>query len=428
MNKPLHRHEHEHPLRGDRRGHRRNRHAGTFLAVFGPGLVVMLADTDVGSIITAGQSGAAWGYRLLLVQFILVPILFLVQELTVRLGVVTGRGHGELIKEAFGPVWAWISVAGLAVATAGALLTELSGVAGVGELYGAPRAATLTAAAVGLILVVGAGAYRRVERIAIMLGLFELAFFIVAWSAKPNLPEMGRQMLQMPMNNRSYLYLVAANIGAVIMPWMIFYQQSAIADKKLTLRHLTAARWDTAVGALLTQAVMAAVLVAAAAVLAGHGHDHLDTVGDLSAALTRYLGEGAGRLVFSAGILGAGLVAAIVTSLALAWGLGEVTGYKHSLEYRPMEAGWFYGVYALAVMLAAGVVAAAPDLVALNLGVEVMNAFMLPIVLGFLIALAVKTLPEPYRLKGPYFWVVCTVAALTCALGVFGGLSGIGLV
>src|ERR1700744_901414 len=90
-----------------------------FLAVFGPGLVVMLADTDVGSVITAGQSGVQWGYRLLLLQLVLVPILYMVQELTVRLGVVTGRGHGELIRDTFGPVWAWVSAAGLGVATGG---------------------------------------------------------------------------------------------------------------------------------------------------------------------------------------------------------------------------------------------------------------------------------------------------------------------
>ena len=97
-----------------------NRRLARFLAVIGPGLVVMLADTDVGSIITAGQSGVQWGYRLLLVQVALVPILYMVQELTVRLGVYTGRGHGELIRETFGRGWAWLSVAGLAVATAGA--------------------------------------------------------------------------------------------------------------------------------------------------------------------------------------------------------------------------------------------------------------------------------------------------------------------
>jgi Mn2+/Fe2+ NRAMP family transporter len=411
----------DHPAIGSRR-------LGRFAAVLGPGLVVMLADTDVGSIITAGQSGVQWGYRLLLVQLVLVPILYMVQELTVRLGIFTGRGHGELIKETFGRFWAWVSVAGLGVATVGALLTELSGVAGVGELYGVSRWITLPLAAGGLLLIVLTGSYRRVERAAIAVGLFEFAFFAVAWAAHPDLAAVATQAVQLPVTNHDYMYLVAANIGAVIMPWMVFYQQSAVADKKLRPEHFTAARWDTALGALVTQLVMAAVLVAAAATLARHGAKaHLQTVGDLSAALTAYLGVGVGRLVFGLGIVGAGLVAAIVSSLALAWGLGEVTGYRHSLEHHPLEARWFYGVYALAVIAAALAVAIAPDLVSLNVGVQVMNAFLLPVVLGFLIALAARALPPAQRLRGWYLWVVVAVASATCILGVFGGISGIHL-
>ena len=171
---------------GRRSAARRPAHAPRFLAVFGPGLVVMLADTDVGSVITAGQSGVQWGYRLLLLQLVLVPILYMVQELTVRLGIFTGRGHGELIRDTFGPFWGWVSATGLGIATVGALLTEFSGVAGVGELYGLPRVATLPIAAVALLAVVLTGSYRRVERAAIAVGLFELAFFFVAWAAHPD--------------------------------------------------------------------------------------------------------------------------------------------------------------------------------------------------------------------------------------------------
>jgi Mn2+/Fe2+ NRAMP family transporter len=389
----------------------------------------MLADTDVGSIITAGQSGVQWGYRLLLLQLVLVPILYMVQELTVRLGIFTGRGHGELIKETFGRAWAWISVGGLAVATGGALLTELSGVAGVGELYGVPRFISLAIAGGALLLVVLTGSYRRVERAAIAVGLFEFAFFGVAWAAHPDLTDMGAQALRIPFEDKQYLYLVAANIGAVIMPWMVFYQQSAVADKRLKPEHFTAARWDTAIGAIVTQLVMAAVLVAAAATIATHhGKATLNTVGDLSTALTPFLGIGVGRLVFGLGVIGAGMVAAIVSSLALAWGLGEVTGYKHSLEHRPLEARWFYAVYAISVVGGCVLVAVAPNLVSLNVGVQVMNAFLLPVVLGFLIALAVKALPETVRLQGWYLWVVVGVASVTCLLGVFGGFAGIGLV
>jgi NRAMP (natural resistance-associated macrophage protein)-like metal ion transporter len=400
-----------------------------FLAVLGPGVVVMLADTDVGSIITAGQSGVQWGYRLLLMQAVLIPILYMVQELTVRLGVFTGRGHGELIKQTFGRFWAWVSVGGLAIATTGALLTELSGMAGVGELYGVPRWESLAMAVVALLLIVVTGSYRRVERVAILIGLFEFAFFGVAWFAHPDPGAVLSQSLSLPIADRRYLYLVAANIGAVIMPWMIFYQQSAIADKGLRPEHLGAARLDTAVGAVLTQLVMAAVLMSAAATIGLHGRaSSLNTVGDLSAALTPYLGAKVGRLVFGLGIVGAGMVAAIVASLALAWGLGEVTGYKHSLEHHPLEARWFYAIYAVAVVAAALVIGLAPDLVSLNVGVQVMNAFLLPLVLGFLIALAVKALPEQSRLKGWYLWLVIGVSAGTCVLGVFGGFNGAGLV
>ena len=212
-----------------------------FLAVFGPGLVVMLADTDVGSIITAGQSGVQWGYKLLLVQLVLVPVLYIVQELTVRLGIFTGRGHGELIREAFGPGWALAFRGWPAVATIGALLTEFSGVAGIGDLYGVPHYVSLPLAVVALLAVVLTGSYRRVERVAIVVGLFEFAFFFVAWAAQAGSACAwcaSRSPSRFSIAN--YEYLVAANIGAVIMPWMIFYQQSAIADKKLGAQHYAA--------------------------------------------------------------------------------------------------------------------------------------------------------------------------------------------
>lgn len=399
-----------------------------FLAVFGPGIMVMLADTDVGSVITAGQSGVQWGYRLLLLQAVLIPILYMVQELTVRLGIFTGRGHGELIRDTFGRLWAWVSVSGLGIGTMGALLTEFSGVAGVGDLYGVPRAVSLALAVGALLAVVLTGSYRRVERLAIGLGLFELAFFVVAWAAHPDPTVVLAQSVDIPWANQDYLYLVAANIGAVITPWMIFYQQSAVADKGLRPEHLAAARWDTAVGAVVTQLVMAAVLIATAATIGARDPQaSLTTVGEMSGALTPFMGSSVGKLVFGLGVLGAAMVAAIVSSLALAWGLGEVTGYRRSLEYRPLEARWFYGVFTVCVIAGAVFVGMSPDLVSLNIGVQVMNALLLPLVLGFLIALSVRALPAAWRLRGWYFWLVVATSAVTCVFGVFGGLQGAGL-
>ncbi|MHB1870513.1 MAG: NRAMP family divalent metal transporter [Steroidobacteraceae bacterium] len=396
-----------------------------FLAVMGPGLVVMLADTDVGSIITAAQSGVQWGYRLLLLQLLLVPVLFVVQELTVRLGIFTGQGHGELIRKSFGTGWAWLSVSGLGVATLGALVTEFSGVAAVGELFGVPRALSLGLTVAVLLAIVLTGSYRRVERVAIGLGLFEFAFFFVAWRAHPQGAAIAAGMMHMPLGDNAYLYLVAANIGAVIMPWMIFYQQSAVADKKLQPHHYKHARWDTAIGSLITQAVMAAILVTAAATIGQwHGNATLNSIGDITKMLVPFLGADVGRVVFSLGTIGAALVAAIVASLASAWGFGEVTGYRHSLEHRPLDAPWFYGIYSLAVIGGAVVVDLAPNLVELNIGVEVMNALMLPLVLGFLVALAFRALPPERRLRGVYAWVVVGVALITAGLGVYGGITG----
>jgi Mn2+/Fe2+ NRAMP family transporter len=395
-----------------------------FLTVFGPGLVVMLADSDVGSVITAGQSGVQWGYRLLGLQILLMPVLYIVQELTVRLGIFTGRGHGELVRAVLGPVWAWITVGWLAIATIGALLTELSGVAGIGELYGLPRLATLPLAAIGLLAIVLTGSYRRVERAAIVIGLFELAFFFVAWAARPGMHELLSGSLDIAYGDKGYLYLVAANIGSIVMPWMIFYQQSAVADKKLLPKHYGMARFDTAIGAIVTQLVMCAVIIACAATLGGE-RVSLNTVGDMSLALTRFLGVGLGRFVFSAGILGAGMVAAIVCSLGLAWGVGEVTGNRHTLAQQP--ARWFYALYVVVIAGSTAAVAVWPSLIALNIGVQVVNAFMLPIMLGVLIALAMTALPDARRLRGVYLWMVLAVCGVTASVAVLGGIFGLGL-
>lgn len=394
-----------------------------FLVVLGPGLVVMLADTDVGSVITAAQSGTQWGYRLLALQIVLIPVLYLVQELTVRLGIFTGKGHGELIAEIFGKFWAFVSVGGLSVATTGALLTEFSGVAGVSDLYGVPRLAGVALAAAILLVVVWTGSYVRVERIALALGAFELVFFGIAWASHPEIGALARDVTNIPLHDHNYLTLAAANIGAVIMPWMVFYQQSAVADKGLRPEEYQAARWDTAIGAVVTQLIMAAVLIAAAATLGRlNPNAKLDTVQELSHAITPYLGDTWGRAVYSVGILGAGMVAAIVASLAGAWGWGEVTGFRHSLAHHPREAPWFYGVFTLITVAGALIVVVIPDLVTLDIAVEVMNALLLPLVLGFLVMLAVKALPRDHRLRGGYLWLVVIVTALTTALGVYGGL------
>ncbi len=396
-----------------------------FSAVFGPGLVVMLADTDVGSIITAAQSGVSWGYRLLLLQLVLIPILFVVQDLAVRLGIFTGRGHGELIRATLGAGWAWLSAAALVVAGIGALLTEFSGVAGVGALYGVPRLFSLPLAALMLLAVVLSGSSRRAERVALALGLFELSFFAVAWAAHPDVRTVVVGALDIPWRDPDYAYLAAANIGSVVLPWMIFYQQSAVAEQRLRPEDYAAARLDTGIGAVVTQLVMAAVLVACAATI---GRERpgaaLGSVGEISQALTPFLGEGVGRLVFGAGVLGAAFVAAIVSSQAIAWGVGEVSGYRRVLEHQPLRVRWFSAFYLVCIAGVALVVAVLPDLIALNIAVQVMNALLLPLVLGVLLVLSARALPPAVRPRGVYRVVLVGVLGVTAAMGLVGGVGG----
>ena len=393
--------------------------------VWGPGLLVMLADTDAGNVVTAAQSGARWGYRQLPLLLLLIPMLYMVQELTVRLGIYTGRGYGELIRERFGAAWAWLSIVGLAVATIGSLVTEFTAAAGIGDHYGVSRSLTLPFAVAALLTVVATGSYRRVERTALVVGLFELGFFAVAWVAQPKLGTLLSDVTSLPLGDREFAFITAAIIGATFNPWMIFYQQSAIVEKRLKADDIKAARWDTAVGAVLTQCLTGAVLVAAAAALTSEGGPvNLTSVGQIGDAFTPVLGERVGHLVFGVGVLGASLIAAIVASLALAWGAGEITGHRRSLEYRPLDAGWFYGVYVACAVGAAGIVWYVPDLVWLNIAAQVLNAFLLPLVIGLLVALAVKALPEPLRLRGWYLRLIIGICAIVCALGLFGGLSG----
>jgi Mn2+/Fe2+ NRAMP family transporter len=399
---------------------------GRFAAIVGPGTVVMLADTDAGSIITAAQSGAQWGYRLLLLQAVLIPILYIVQELTVRLGIVTGEGHARGIRKHFGPTWAWISVSTLLLACVGALVTELSGVAGVGMLVGIPVWESMAIVVGGLVFMAYTGSYQTVERIALAVGLFELVFLVVAWQAHPDIGAMAVGAVSIPFSDPKYLYLAAANVGAVIMPWMVFYQQSAVVEKGLTAEDLPAARWDTAMGAVVTQIIMAAVLVVTAATIGNaHKGQSLDTVQQIAQAITPFVGEHTGTLMFALGMIGAALIATIVVTLTAARTLGEILGFKHSLAYHPREAPWFYGVYTVALVLGAILVASGVDLVELSVGVQVMNALLLPIVLGFLFMLARRALPAPYRLSGCYSWIVGITIAVTAGFGLFAGLWGI---
>ncbi len=392
-----------------------------FLAIWGPGLIVMLADTDIGSLVTAAQSGAELGYKMILPNLILIPILYVVQEMTIRLGIVTGKGHGALIREYFGKWWGLLSAGTLFATSIGALLTEFAGVAGVGEIFNISPRITVPVAAAFLIGIALTGSYRRVERIGVALGLAELVFIPAVLMSHPNTHEILTALSQVSVHNHSYMILLAANIGAVIMPWMIFYQQGAVIDKKLSVKQIRNERRDTAFGAFLTQLIAVAVVIVFAATVGMHGvSSSLTTVGSLEHGLQPYLGATAAKIILATALTGGALVAALVASLAGAWGLSEVFGWKHTLNEKPNKGNIrFYGVYTLIHVVGAFIVLANLDLVALVINVEVMNALLLPIVIGFLLLLEAKAIPAQYRMKGTYRVVVITLCLVVVGFGLY---------
>ncbi|MGF6267486.1 Mn2+/Fe2+ NRAMP family transporter [Paraburkholderia youngii] len=234
-----------------------------------------------------------------------------------------------------------------------------------------------------------------------------------------------RHVLDIPWYNGSFMYLAAALAGAAFSPWMVFYQQSAIVEQGMSSMDYGAEKLETAVGAVLTQSLTAAVLITMAALVAnGSRTASLHSVSQIADAVSHLLGGTAGRVLFSVGALGAAMVSAIVSSLALAWGVGEVAGLRRSLECRPMKAPWFYALYVAAVVGCALLVWYVPDLIALNLIAQVMNALLSPLVTGLLIALSVVALPVKYR---PHGWYRLAVISGAFGLGDVGLVGALGM-
>ena len=396
------------------------------LAVIGPGLIVMLADVDAGSVITLAQSGAQWGYRLLLLQFLLIPLMFMTQELTVRLGLCTGQGFGEMVKQRYGNAVVIVATIVLLLSCFGALVTEMSGLVGAGSLFGIPPWQTLTLLVILILGMVLTGSYRAVERVVVIIGLFSLAFLVMAIKAKPDGGQIVREIWSMPVTDHGFLYLVAANLGTSIMPWTIFYQQSALINKGLNSGQLRAARLETVFGAILCQVLSAAVLIASASSLGAHHNDiGLDNIAQIGQAFGTLIGPTWGKEVFAIGLSGGALVATIVVCLTTVWALGEAMGLRHSLERHPLDSPWFYGPFSILLIVGALFVGSGVNQIQLPITIGVVNALLLPVVLLLLFLLAQRVLPDEHRLKGLYAVLVGTCFIVAAALGLYAGISGL---
>ncbi|MGC8477860.1 MAG: NRAMP family divalent metal transporter [Acetobacteraceae bacterium] len=359
----------------------------------GPGLLVFLGENDAPSMLSYAATGARFGIGFFL-PFVAVTFLvgFVVQEMAARIGAATGQGHARLIHDRFGRFWGGFAMLDLLVGNLLTLVTEFIGIrAGLGY-FGVPPAVAVGGGAAVVILVAATARYSLWERITLALALGNAVFLPVALLARPDWGAIGHAFLTWrPLPGgltHSSILLMVADIGATVTPWMLFFQQGAVADKGLEPQDIAAARWDTAIGALLA-AVFGIAAIVATAPLLRHGVSAADwQAAQFATALRPRIGPlGAG--LFALGIFLAGLVAAITIATASAYAFGEVMHGPHSLNTGLREGGRFYLVLiASTLFAAAAVLIPGAPLETIVLLVNVVATLAMPPALVFLLLLA----------------------------------------
>jgi Mn2+/Fe2+ NRAMP family transporter len=359
----------------------RRRRLGTLLAIAGPGLIVMTADNDAGTMTVFAQAGRGYGTHLLWMLLLLAPVLYVGQEMAARLGAVTGSGHARLIRERFGRVWCWFSLGDLVILNFAILVTEFIGVAMSLSFFGVSRVIGVAVAVAALIAVTTGGSFRRWERAMYVLVIADLSVIPLALLHHPPaaaivagvVPRLGGG------GRHSTLLLLVAIVGTTIAPWQIFFQQSSVIDKRITSRWLVYERIDIAAGAVVFVLAGAAIMIACATAF-GHGAPsaHLTDAGAIAHALAAKLGPAAGAL-FAIALLNASLLGAAAVSLSSAYATSEVLGVKHSLHRRFKDARIFHGCF-VALILTAAAIALIPHapLGAITTLVQALAGILLP--------------------------------------------------
>ena len=394
----------------------------TFLVVFGPGLIVMEADNDAGAVSTYVQAGAQYGTHLLWILLLLLPVTYFIQEMVVRLGIATGKGHATMIYERFGPWWGRFSLIDLQLVNFLTLVTEFAAISlALSKMNIAPEIG-VPLAAIALVTLVLTGSYRRWERTVVFLCLLDIAWLAIAFKLRAPLGEMVHRTLvpTVPAGGitANLVFVVIAIVGTTIAPWQLFFQQSCVADKRLRFSDLKWGRLDTFIGACFT------ILVAGCMMLAGnaglqHGigfSDPAQTAVDLGAFAGPAIRTGILLLMINAAVLGTTAV-----SLSSAWAYGEVKGWPHSLELPIGEAKGFYSVYVLCVAAAAAIVLIpGAQLQLIIVSVQVLAGVMLPSAIIFLQLLLndKEMLGEQFSNKPWNNWVNWTIIIVLFALSL----------
>jgi len=360
-----------------------------FLAVLGPGIITANVDNDAGGILTYSQAGASFGYTLL---WTLVPItvsLIVVQEMVARMGVVTGKGLADLIREEYGFRITFILMQMLLLADLGNTISEFAGLASGMEVLGVTRYIAVPLGAILVWLLVVKGTYRFVEKVFLLACLFYVAYPLSCFLAHPKWSEAMLATVKPSFRfNSGYLYMLIGLVGTTIAPWMQFYLQSAVVEKGIKLKNYIHSKWDVIVGCVITDVVAFFIIVACAATIYISGHHDIQNAGDAAVALRPLAGRAASWL-FAFGLCNASLFSASILPLATAYYVCEGLGVESGINKRIREAPAFYALYtgliaigALAVMLLSE-----QKQVPIILLSQVINGILLPFVLIFMLRL-----------------------------------------
>jgi Mn2+/Fe2+ NRAMP family transporter len=364
------------------------------LTLIGPGILVMLGDNDAGGVVTYMQTGATYGIGLFLPLMIgLGFVAYLVQEMTIRLGAVTKRGHAEMIWKRYGPFWGAFSLFDLVVANVLTLMTEFIGIRIAGEVFGWPYGLTVPLAALFVILCLVYLRYWTWERLSLLIAAFNLVFVPIALLSHPDWTAVAQSfagrgwIIAGGFLSAPFLILISANIGTTIAPWQLFFQQSCVVDKGLVPKDIDASRRDLIIGVVgMVLVAMALILLSGQYIHGQPGASHFD-IQRMIATLQSRLGYWISRL-FALGLLEAGLIASIVITASSSWAIGEAFDIPRSLNARPKQAWGFYTPGILSVAIAGGIVLL-PHLALgfLNLTVQVVATIFMPAAMLFLLML-----------------------------------------
>jgi Mn2+/Fe2+ NRAMP family transporter len=364
----------------------------TLLAILGPGLIVMVGDNDAGAFATYGQAGQNYGTTLMWTLALLIPVLYVNQEMVLRLGAVTGVGHARLIFERFGKFWGAFSVIDLFMLNALTIVTEFIGISLALGYLGLDKTTGVIVSAALVMLAVGTGDFRRFERFAMVLVGASLLLIPIYFMAHPPFAQVARDFLipQMPEGGKlsDVMLLIIGIVGTTVAPWQLFFQQSYVIDKRITPRFIKYERLDLWIGIALVVIGGAAIMAFTAATFAGRPEfGNFTDAGGIAAGIGKYVGKTAG-VMFAIALIDAALIGASAVSLSTAYAIGDVFSARHSLHRKVTDAKGFYAVYCGLIVIAAAIVLIpGSPLGLLTLAVQVLAGVLLPSATVFLLLL-----------------------------------------